>query len=308
MKMKTLTAMAAAILLVMPVVPVQAQPRSAANNPLGLAPPSGRAIVPIMEGAYDNEEDGSFTVSFGYLNRNMDSSVYIPLGSNNYIEPSEFDGLQPSHFSSDRHAGVFTVTVPASMRNESIWWYLKTGDNEILKVPGRFGKMGYTLDKNPRPQGSVSPRVWLVEGGPKGSEPMGLISDTVHTVKAGQKLELTAYAEDPSVRDANDPRNQSISLRVSWWAHQGPGEVTFTRHESMPEAEVATRGRGVTRALLANEVKLSQGDETAKVYATFSRPGDYMVRTLVDNWEASDSIGQDQCCWTNLYQTITVTP
>ena|SRR5690554_650308 len=289
------------------MIPALAQTGSAANNPLGLRPPSGLDVIPIMEGAYDNE-DGSFTVSFGYHNRNSGQAMDIPFGPNNYIEPSQFDGMQPTHFATDRHTGVFTVTVPASMRDESIWWYIKTGNNEILKVPGRIGKMGYTLDKAPRPQGSISPRAWFVEGGPKGSDPEGLMSDTTLTVAAGESIELTAHADDPSIRDMTDPRNaKPIPLRVSWWHHQGDGSVTFTRHETTPEPEEPAPGSRARR-LGEHEVKLNDGKGTAHVYATFSQPGEYMIRTLVDNWDATDSTEADQCCWTNLFQKVTVTP
>ncbi len=300
-KNRTVVGLALGLFLVVAsTMPIQAQDRA-----LRLNAPFGLPVIPIMEGAYDND-DGSFTVSFGYHNRNSGQTLDIPLGPNNYIEPAQFDGMQPTHFEVDRQTGVFTVTVPAAMHDQSIWWHIKTGDHEILKVPGRIGKMGYTLDKTPRPQGSLSPIAWFEEGGEKGADPIGVMSDKVLAAKVDTAIVLTAHTEDPSVRDPNDPRYaKPVPLRVSWWRHQGPGEVAFTAHESTPEPTPPEPGVR-RKPPQPNEVSLVDGKGTANIYATFSEPGDYMIRTQIDNWDASDSTEGDQCCWTNLYQKVTV--
>jgi hypothetical protein len=45
---------------------------------------------------------------------------------------------------------------------------------------------------------------------------------------------------------------------------------------------------------------------TVRVVATFSEPGEYMLRAQVDNFRAPDSSSGDQCCWTNGYVRVTV--
>lgn len=299
-----------AILVAASIVPVQAQQLPTISRPLGLRAPVGLPVIPIFEGAYENE-DGSISYSFGYLNRNTAEAVEIPLGANNRIEPAEYDGMQPTRFETSRNTGVFTVTVPASVRDGEIWWYIKTGQHDELKVPGRRGRLGYTLDKKPRPAGSVAPLVSFVAGGPQGQDPTGMIAEETLTVKAGAPVTLTVHAEDPSVRDMADPRNaKPIPLRVSWYKHQGEGQVTFERHpssEAPPALSELAIARGAQQAG-PDETLLTQGSGTASVIATFSMPGDYLMRTMVDNWDANDSTEADQCCWTNLYQRVTVTP
>ena len=299
-----------AILIAASIVPVQAQQLPTVSRPLGLPAPVGLPVIPIFEGAYENE-DGSVTYSFGYLNRNTDEAVEIPLGQNNRIDPAEFNGLQPERFETTRHTGVFTVTVPASMRNGEVWWYIKTGQHEELKVPGRRGRLGYTLDRTPRPAGSVSPLVSFVEGGPQGQDPDGLVADAPLTVKVGSPVTLTVHVTDPSVRDMTDSRNvKGIPVRVSWYKHQGEGQVSFERHPSSeppPELTELQRARGVP-PVGPDETQLSSGNGTASVIATFSQSGEYIIRTMADNWDATDSTEADQCCWTNLYQRVTVTP
>ena len=41
---------------------------------------------------------------------------------------------------------------------------------------------------------------------------------------------------------------------------------------------------------------------------TFSAPGEYLMLAQVDNFAAADSGTQDQCCWTNGYVKVNVTP
>ena len=55
-------------------------------------------------------------------------------------------------------------------------------------------------------------------------------------------------------------------------------------------------------------VPLDEGQGTARVIATFSAAGEYLMRARVDNFGATDSGDGDQCCWTNGYIRVTVTP
>ncbi|MDT8427193.1 MAG: hypothetical protein RQ757_00330 [Pseudomonadales bacterium] len=276
---------------------------------LSLNPPTGLPVIPIMEGWYANE-DGSVSISFGYLNRNTEQTLDIPVGNNNFIEPAEFNGSQPTHFQTGRHTGVFTVTLPADRRDDEIWWHIKAGENPVMKVPGRADSTAYELDHRPRPQGSVEPLGWFEEGGATGFGPTGLMSASALQVAVGAELTLTVHARDPSERDPTDPRyGKPVPIRLLWSKYTGPGEVTFTRHPSSPNLEevLDTRGRPM-RADSAEQVTLVEGFGTANVIGTFSEPGDYIIRTRIDNWAASDSTAGDQCCWTNLYQKVTVTP
>ena len=144
-----------ALALLVNVVMVFSADAQQAVRPLRPPSPAGIPIIPFMEGWYANE-DGTVTVSFGYHNRNAED-VIVPLGENNRVEPAQLDGMQPDIYFSGRHPGVFGVTIPESMKDESVWWHIKTDNLEELKVPGERGSSAYELDRNPRPQGSVQP-------------------------------------------------------------------------------------------------------------------------------------------------------
>ena len=282
------------------------QPQQWLNSPL---PGSGNPVIPWFEGWYDNG-DGTFTLSFGYLNRNARDVVEIPHGERNRLEPAEFDGRQPTHFLPSRNRGVFAVTIPESRRDLDVWWYLTDAQGNEYKVPGRARATGYQLDWLPRPHGSLPPRMWFTNEREAGRGPEGVFAPETLTARVGQPLELAVQVRDESVRDATDPRfRNGIPVNIAWSKYQGPpGAVTFTRHPSHPETQRPTaRGRG-SPPPGPDAVALPQGGGTARVIATFEAPGDYILRAEANNWGAPDSQSVDQCCWSNAYVRVRVTP
>lgn len=279
---------------------------------LSLTPPEGLPVIPVMEGWVANE-DGSASFSMGFLNKNK-VGVDIPLGPNNYIEPAKYDGQQPTYFPPGRGAGSFAITVPADEINQDVWWYLKTGDGEMLKIPGRSGEPAYELDFiRPRPAGSMQPLVGFGEDGAQAAGLTALMGAHEGTVSVGQQIELAVNVSDPSMRNTADPRfKDPFPVGVHFNKYQGPGAVEFARHESTPEpvnpyAEDDPRFR-FYRAPKVNDVEVKGGVGVARVYATFNAPGDYVVIIKAENFRAPDSQEGDQCCWTNVYQKITVAP
>jgi hypothetical protein len=272
-------------------------------------PTTGNPVIPFFEGWYDNG-DGTVTLSFGYLNRNPLQVLEIPLGARNRLEPAEFDGRQPTHFLPARNRGMFAVTLPESRRDLDVWWYLTDDQGHEYKVPGRTRSTGYQLDWNPRPHGSLPPRMWFTTEAEARRGPEGVYAPETLTTRVGQPLTLTVQVRDESVYDATDPRfRRGIPVNVAWSKYQGPpGAVTFTRHPSHPDDQRPTaRGRGAPPPGL-DAVALPQGGGTARVIATFEAPGEYVLRAEANNWNAPDSQSIDQCCWTNAYVRVRVTP
>jgi hypothetical protein len=280
------------------------------TRPLRPSPSEGMPVIPFMEGWYAND-DGSVTVSFGYQNRNAED-VIIPLGENNRIEPAQLSGMQPEIYFPGRHTGVFAVTIPASMQGDSIWWYVKTGNQEELKVPGNSSSDAYELDRNPLPLGSMQPLVWF-ENEDHGSGPEGVIAQEIRIVAVGELLTLEFETEDPSERDLSNPLFvDSLDTWVSWYKHQGRGEVTFIEHADSSFIETPARTTRVSRyppemPVASSTITIPAGEGPARVLVKFSEPGDYMIRARVDNWAAPDSGGLFQCCWSNAYQRVRVT-
>ncbi|MDG1025305.1 MAG: hypothetical protein P8N94_15545 [Gammaproteobacteria bacterium] len=283
---------------------------------LSLAPPEGLSIVPIMEGWVANP-DGTRSFSFGYLNRN-ETAVEIPLGDANFLEPAEFSSMQPTNFSPGRHTGVFSVTVPVDKIETEIWWNLKTYDLDALRVPGRANRAGYELDFIlPRPEGSLQPLAGFGESRDISPGLLASIRDYPDSVTVESEVMLTVRTADISVRDSSDPRyTETLPIGVTFSKHQGPGTVIFTRHPDTVVVIKSDRGadplcqgcRVSARQDGPNVVSVPGPEGLAKVYANFSEPGNYVIHAKVSNFDASDSSNTNQCCWTNVFQRITVTP
>jgi hypothetical protein len=107
-----------AAVLGMTAAPLYAQlPSHLRDYPLAQRKASGDIVAPMFNGWIRND-DGSVTMIFGFFNRNREEIVDIPLGSDNFIEPKQFDGVQPTHFPvysrggfvGIQERGVFAVT------------------------------------------------------------------------------------------------------------------------------------------------------------------------------------------------------
>ena len=72
---------------------------------------SGQNIAPVYEG-WERNPDCSFNMVFGYMNRNYEEQVEVPIGPENVMEPGGPDQGQPTHFYPRRQEFVFKVNVP----------------------------------------------------------------------------------------------------------------------------------------------------------------------------------------------------
>ncbi len=48
---------------------------------------SGQSVAPVYEG-YDVNPDGSFNMWFGYMNRNYEEELDLPIGEANHFDPT----------------------------------------------------------------------------------------------------------------------------------------------------------------------------------------------------------------------------
>ncbi len=248
---------------------------------------SGGPVVPIFEGWYRNP-DGTFELSFGYFNVNTEETLELPLGPANFIEPAEFDGGQPTRFepvpeSDRRHWGAFTVTVPADFGARDVVWTLRS-HGQTLSVPGRLTSPAYELAGWEFPgRSSMSPLLRWTSDGPDGRGPRGI---TGHGRKAtaGVPFEVDAWvARDDGA--AGDER----PINIKWFKHQGPGEVAFAARTARVEPDAWA----------------GEGGAKVTTEATFSEPGEYLLRVLAFNVIREFEF---QCCWTNGFMPVTVAP
>lgn len=286
---------AAVAALLLAAVPAAAQVREVPNDsrfangqpmPLAPVPPRGQPIAPFFEGWFANP-DGTYTLSFGFFNLNGAQTLDIPIGPDNFIEPAELDGRQPTHFpgSVRRDRGVFEITVPAEWKDDGrrVVWTL-TANGITHSVPGRVGYEPLQLGHEPMAMGSVPPELRFERDGPTGSGLTGLWAPP-RTAVVGEPMTITLWGEEVSVRAPDDVVNTAVYVTVSWFKYQGPADpVTFS----------------------PQRIQIARPGGRATTNVTFTAPGEYVLRARLDNWNANDSTGGDQCCWTNGYVRVTV--
>jgi hypothetical protein len=251
------------------------------SMPLTPLRPSGDFVAPFFDGWYKNA-DGTYTLSFGFFNRNTEQIIEIPIGPDNSIQPAQYNGVQPTYFppvsyggfSGRRERGAFAVRVPAA--DTEVVWTIRINGQEY-RVPGRATSSAYELGYVPMAAGTMMPGVRFDANVPWTIGREGVMIE--RSARVGQPLPVTIFVEDRGERE------RRFGVNVTWVKHQGPGSVTFTPVTAQAPAP-------------GGELQTSM---------VFSAPGEYVVRARVDNFTSSDSSFADQCCWSNGFVKVTVT-
>jgi hypothetical protein len=282
---------------------------------------------------WEKDPDGSFNLLFGYMNRNWDEEIDVPVGPGNNFGPGLADQGQPTHFLPRRNRFVFKVRVPSDFGTKELVWTLTTkGKTErayatlrpdyfldavtIMSERGAIGG-GFT---NPVIRANKAP-VLRVEG------------EKSRSVKRGQPLTLIAAATDdgipkpghppggaqdvtpegqptasaasgkpttPRTPAYSPPRTGSVpysavGLRVAWYVYRGAGKVTF----DPPQFKVWEDTRdGANSPWAPRWTTPPMPPDGSMVRATFSEPGAYVLRCLAD----------DGGLWADEDVAVTVTP
>jgi hypothetical protein len=259
---------------------------AAAQVPLGITSARGLEVTPVFEGWYENP-DGTFTLSFGYFNRNWEEVVNIPIGKDNFIEPAEFNGGQPTQFNSRRHWGVFGVKVPADFGSGKVVWTLRIR-GETNSIPGAL-KTDWQIDAlvGEATFGNKPPVLAFSQSGPEGAGPAGLMGPVL-SGRVGTAVKVSVWAKDDGRRSGSvrRPGSSDAPVTLTWFKHSGPGEVTFAEESG----EVPVAG-----GMMATE-------------ATFGEPGKYTLRVRANDVSGVTGAGHSQCCWTNGFVKVTISP
>jgi hypothetical protein len=289
-------------------------------EPLGT---QGEAIYPALEG-WGPHKDGSIVILLGYYNRNR-TTLDIPVGPNNRIEPGGPDLGQPTVFEPSRQHGVFAIKVPKDFGNKKYTWTLVA--NGHTASVSFWTNPAYWVDFFQNPASGNQPPVikFAPDGPPLSGPPLGVVQTLTTTVekpvtlrlwasdapatRKGAEAELAALRGSVTNRSAPPPAavigtqvvggtpagrggggggGPAPDIVVNWRRHRAPGNVSFTP-ERIP---LQTKG---DHSLFLEAVT------TAK----FDAPGEYVLRAQVND-ESGDGGGGDQCCWTTAHVKVTV--
>ena len=228
---------------------------------------TGQNVAPIFEG-WERNPDGSYNMVFGYLNRNYEEEVDIPIGTGNSITIGDEvygDRGQPTHFYPRRQRFLFRVVVPKDWdeKRKVVWTLTSHGKTDQAK--------GWL-----QPEWELSQDVMVENMGggvpdPNNKAPVvdvGPVSGA--TVSNPESLTATAtddglpkpYRRTPSNPDRDSQPRRPRGVDIKWIQYRGPGKVTFN-----PSASSVVYGEPVTF--------------TSK--ASFSAPGTYVLRAIAND-------------------------
>ena len=242
---------------------------------------TGQNVSPAYEGWFPNP-DGTFSLSFGYFNRNYEEHLDIPVGSNNRFEPGPADRGQPTHFLPRRQTGVFTVVVPADFGDQQVSWTLSAYD-QTVSIPGHL-RPEWQIDALREVTSGNRPPVLRFAADAWASQGPGGVRTKMDVSFPGP-VQMTLWATDDGVRKFRASRRPP-QFGLVWSKYRGPGAVSFS--ELAPKVD--DTGRSVTTA-------------------RFDEPGEYTLRVLA--WDDSGPQRATmatgfQCCWTNGYVEVSV--
>jgi hypothetical protein len=244
----------------------------AAAAPSQIRYAAGQNVVPVFEG-WERNADGSFNMVFGYMNRNYEEELDIPVGPNNSIEPGPIDQGQPAHFYARRQQYVFKVHVPKDWGKKDVVWTLtshgKTEKAYATLMPTWEIDVG-TYQQNRGGPGEL--------GEPDEAPTIRLEGAPDRTIVVGASLPLEAFVIDDG-KPSDRPSQSGSNPRV-----EGPLSQAVVRLDrGMRLGVVWVVYRGDAKAVSFQPRKIAVSDGKALTTVRFSAPGVYVLRAYADD-------------------------
>ena len=235
----------------------------------------GQNVAPAFEG-WEKNPDGTYNFVFGYLNRNYEEEIDIPVGPDNNIEPGGDRG-QPTHFYPRRQRFVFKVTVPKDWdKQQKLVW--------TLTSHGRTDQAKAWL----QPEWELNDEVISENNGggvlETSNEPPSITGSPSQTITLPETVTLTVTAQDDGIpkprprkttpspsADPNvnpEPPRRDRGVQIKWIVYRGPGQVKFD-----PDTSPYIYGKP---AMLSSKV-------------SFSAPGTYVLQAIASDGQLSST-------------------
>ena len=279
------------VLLLLGASEARAQPRDVLLGG-GIKFNSGQNVQPIFDG-WSRNPDGSFALHFGYMNRNYVEELHVPIGPENMVEPAGPDRGQPTYFYTRFNRMAFSVTVPRDfgLKREVVWTVTVRGRTE--QAVGWLQAEWEIDPANPRGADETATKNKPPTIAVESPAPLALPARLTLTARVADdglpapgKKKVGGQSENPpgfrfpgpiSSAPVNVPqveppaRPRVTGLSVAWIVYRGPAGAVFEPAVAAPK------------------------DGQAVVTATFSKPGEYVLRA-----RATDTI-------LNAFQDVKVT-
>ena len=199
----------------------------------------GQTASPAYEGWEDNP-DGSFSMLFGYMNRNWEEELDVPVGSENNISPGLPDQGQPTHFLPRRNRFVFRVHLPADWGKKELVWTLTTkGKTEraygTLALDAKIDNIVMASENGALGAGISSPAVRANKA------PTLTMDGGERRAERGKPLTIVAIAKDDGVPRPRFGPGSAAADRIARATNTpapAPGTKAFDRVAQLPPSAI----------------------------------------------------------------------
>lgn len=225
----------------------------------------GQDVSPTYEG-WQSNPDGSFSLYFGYFNRNSEEELDVPIGpANNFDNVSSGDQGQPTHFYTGRRWFVFKVNVPKDwpVDKRVVWTLTTNGRTDQAKgwLQPEWEVDNPLITKNAVTDRSIG--IWETEEHVDDNKPPVVTGTGPQTVTLASPATLAVNITDdglPTSKPGGRGRGgRPLGIQVRWIFYRGPAKPQF-------DPEVTNSPSG------------AQAKSATKV--TFTAPGQYRIRAL----------------------------
>lgn len=274
---------------------------------------SGQNVSPAYEG-WEIGTDGVKYFVFGYMNRNWQEEIDVPIGPDNSFNIGGADQGQPTHFLPRRNRFVFRVPVPEGFKDsdELIWTLTTQGKTEkafaSLRLDYQIDDVVRASETGALGAGSSSPEI-------RANKPpvLEVQGRKTLTAKVGEAVALTTVVTDDGIprrrgaglsgaavanagsrqvtstttvnRAMQPPARvtvgKNVGLHVSWFVYRGSGSVSFSPEQIMVWEDTRVGANSPWAPVWVAPDMPADGKTT--VWATFARPGSYVLRARADD-------------------------
>jgi hypothetical protein len=282
---------------------------------------SGQNVSPAYEG-WEEDADGNRYFLFGYMNRNWQEEIDVPVGPENSFNLGGADQGQPTHFLPRRNRFIFRVKVPAGFteKDELVWTLTTKGKTEkayaTLRTDYKVDDVVKASETGALGAGTSSPEVRAnkppvvkIEGAKTATARVGqpvmlsvVVTDDGIPKRRAPGLVGSAVTNPGSTRDRIDGRvNERNPVRVNR-AMLPPFRSTVGKNVGLHVSWFVYRGAG---QVTFDPEQISAWEDTRTganspwspiwtapemapggkdtVHVTFSAPGTYVLRARADD-------------------------
>jgi hypothetical protein len=251
--------------------------RTGVHAQVGVGYARGQDVSPTFDG-WEQNPDGTYTLYFGYFNRNSAEALNVPIGPDNNFD-SGGDRGQPTHFYPARRWWVFKTVVPKDWpKDRRLVWTLTTqGRTNQAKgwLQPEWEVDKDLIAKNAARDPSLMTNASNETDMDHENSPPSMTGSPAQTIAVSDTLTLTATAvDDGRPRPVPDPEGRlQQGVRLRWILYRGPGNVQFA-------PDIMSQ-------------RLYGKPATLETKARFDAPGAYRLRAIASDGQAFSTYDVD---------------